>query len=58
MDEQTKGKGGFVIITPPDGKGERSSVVADGVQPSSVVERFRPYSYLKTYICQLELLWQ
>ena len=55
MDEQTKGRGGFVIITPPDSKGERSAVVADGLQPPSVVERFRPD--LKTYIGQLELLW-
>jgi len=55
MDERRKGRGGFVIITPPDRHGERSAIVADGVQPKSVVEHFRPD--LATYIGQYELLW-
>ena len=49
------GRGGFVIIIPPDENGRRRGIVAEGVQPPEVVAKFRPE--LKTYIGQLELLW-
>ena len=49
------GRGGFVIIIPPDENGRRRGIVVEGVQPPEVVAKFRPE--LKTYIGQLELLW-
>ena len=55
MSEGQVGRGGFVIIIPPDESGRRRGIVAEGVQPPEVVAKFRPE--LKTYIGQLELLW-